>query len=193
MDEKPKVQKVVNNEVKIRKKSLRDKLGGVFFQESLGAAKKYVSDEIIFPGIRDILFDMVTRGFEFMLYGSTRKPIKGPGAAKSPYGNASYVPYNAVAKPTQAARTVNPGQTVSPSPANDIILTDRGEAEAVLETLVECVDVYGQVSRGDLFDAIGMTNQPTDYKWGWNDMSNAAIVRVRDGYLLRLPKEIALN
>lgn len=190
MDEKPKMQKIVNGTATKKKPSLKEKFMGVFFQESVDDLKKYIWSDIIIPAIRDLISDSVTKGSDFLLYGQSRRPSpKGRTYAT----NATYVPYNSVSTPTRAAQQVQPSINKTSIAPTDIILSDKGEAEAVLDVLIETVEYYGQASRGDMLDSCGMRTEHTDYKWGWKDLSTASVVRVRDGYLLKMPREIPLD
>ena len=77
---------------------------------------------------------------------------------------------------------------------DDIVLTTRGDAEAVLDAMNDIINQYGTVSVADLYD---LTNVPNDNfamnRYGWINISGATTVRVRDGYILKLPKAIPLN
>lgn len=57
----------------------------------------------------------------------------------------------------------------------------------------ELIDTYGLASVADLYDLVGKTCEYTDNNYGWNDIRSAAVVRVRDGYLLKLPRALPLN
>ena len=52
----------------------------------------------------------------------------------------------------------------------------------------ELIDTYGNVSVADLYDLVGKSSEYTDNKYGWTNLRNAEPVRVRDGYMLKLPK-----
>ena len=56
----------------------------------------------------------------------------------------------------------------------------------------ELIDMYGQVSVADLYDLVGKTCEHTDNKYGWTNIRNAEPVRVRDGYLLKMPKALPI-
>ena len=190
MDEKPKMKKIVSGTATKKRPSLKEKFVGVFFQESVDDLKKYIWSDIVIPAIRDLISDTVNRGSDFLLYGQSRRP--------SPKGRtfnttSGYVPYNAVSTPTRAAQQAQPSTQRNSIAPTDVVLSDKGEAEAVLDALIETVDYYGQASRGDLLDSCGMRTEHTDYKWGWKDLSTAAVVRIRDGYLIKMPREIPLD
>ena len=54
--------------------------------------------------------------------------------------------------------------------------------------LEETIDDYGFASVGDLYDIVGVTGSYTDNNYGWDDIRKARIDRVREGYVLRMPK-----
>jgi hypothetical protein len=76
---------------------------------------------------------------------------------------------------------------------DDIILSSRGEAEEVLSQLVDMTLDYGQATVADLYDLVGITSEYTDRDWGWENLSSASVSRVRDGYMLNLPRTILLK
>ena len=57
----------------------------------------------------------------------------------------------------------------------------------------EMISVYGIVSVADLYDLIGVTGNYTDNKYGWTDIRSASVVRVRDGYIVKMPKAMPLD
>ena len=52
----------------------------------------------------------------------------------------------------------------------------------------DLIESYGAVSVADLYDLVGILGSPNDNKWGWANIRTAEPIRVRDGYLLKLPK-----
>ena len=76
---------------------------------------------------------------------------------------------------------------------SDIIIENRGEAEDVLSRMDELIDQYGLVSVADLYDLVGINGNYTDNKYGWFNIRTASVVRVRDGYMIKLPKAVPLN
>ena len=74
-----------------------------------------------------------------------------------------------------------------------IILESRAEAEEVLDRLDEMIEEFGMASVLNLYDLIGVTAPFTADKYGWTDIRNATAVRVRDGYLLKLPRVMPLD
>lgn len=58
----------------------------------------------------------------------------------------------------------------------------------------EIIAQYGVVSIGDLYDLanVSMDNFAAN-KYGWTDIRGCKSVRVRDGYILKLPRALPLN
>ena len=57
----------------------------------------------------------------------------------------------------------------------------------------ELIDTYDVVSVADLYDLVGKSCNYTDNKYGWTNIRNAEPIRVRDGYLLKMPKAGPIN
>ncbi len=73
------------------------------------------------------------------------------------------------------------------------IFASRMDAEEVLTTLEDMIDQYGSACVSDLYDACGQTTSNYQLnKFGWTSLATASVVRVRDGYMLKLPKATAL-
>ena len=67
------------------------------------------------------------------------------------------------------------------------------EAEKVLQSMDDLIDTYGIVSVADYYDLVDVTSQYTDNHYGWTDIRNARVVRVSDGYMIKLPKALPIN
>ena len=72
-------------------------------------------------------------------------------------------------------------------------MSNRGEAQDVLDRMDELMDTYGLVRVADLYDLVGITGNYTDNKYGWTNIRNAEIVRVRDGYMIKMPRAVPID
>lgn len=179
-----KVQKVVTGKAKVKKKGELSKFKDIFISEDITNVKSYVFLDILVPAIKKAVSDIVRDGVDMILYGET-------GKSKS-RSNGSYVSYRDYSKRNSSDRfsSDRPRRGYN---LDDIILDSRGEAETVLEQMDALIDTYGIVSVADLFDLVGITGEYTDNKYGWTNIRNAEPVRVRDGYMLRLPKPMPID
>lgn len=184
-DDKKKVEKVVKGVVKVKKKNELRKFADIFVAEDAGSVGSYIFMEVLVPAIKKAISDIVTDGIDMILYGSPRKHGKGSGVA-----NVSYRSF--YDKRDDRHRDDNP-RTRTGYNYDDIVLESIGEANEVIDQMGALIETYGMVSVADLYDLVGKSCNYTDNKYGWTNISNAEAIRVRDGYLLKLPKAAPLK
>lgn len=180
-----KVEKVVSGSVKSRKKSEIQKFADVFIQEDAQKVKSYILMDVLVPAIKKAISDIVTNGIDMILYGETGRTKKN--------GTASKISYRSYYDNRDDRRDYGSSRTQTGYNYNNVILDNRGEAEEVLSRMDELIATYGLVSVADFYDLVGITGSYTDNKYGWTDIRNASVVRVRDGYTIKLPRALPLN
>ena len=185
-DEQKKLEKVVSGTVKTRSKSLSRRFADTFFNEDKESIKEYLITDVLVPAVKNTIIDLITQGINLIFYGETRKT-----ASSSILG--SKTSYNRMFGNNQSASRHPLGRTVKD--IGDIVLDSKGEAERVIDILNDLVMQYGQATVGDLFDLLGETipGDFTSRDWGWTNLQGAKTVRVRDGYLIDLPKCVSLK
>ena len=184
-DERQKIEKVVKGTVKTKKKNEIRKLTDVFISEDVHSVKSYILMDVLVPAIKDAIEDIVTNGIRMVLRGET-SARKSSTASKVSY--RSY--YDSKRDDDRFARDSRAALRYS---YDDIILESRGEAEDVITRMEEIIETYGFVRVADLYDLVGITGDYTDNKYGWKNIRTAEPVRVRDGYMLKLPRALPLN
>lgn len=177
--ERKKVEKVVTGKVKTKKKSEVSKFKDVFISEDVSNVKSYIVMDVLIPAAKKAISDIVRDGIDMILYGDTHRRSNSSGA--------SYVSYRSYSDRDRRNDRPSSRSRVGYN-YDDIILETRGEAEDVLDRMSELIDTYDVVSVADLYDLVGKSCNYTDNKYGWTNIRNAEPIRVRDGYLLKLPK-----
>lgn len=173
------VEKVVSGSVKSKKKNGLQKITNVFVPDDV---KSYIFEDIVVPAVKDIILDAV-RAF-LGVSGNSR------GGRSSTSSKISYRKYY---DNLDRRDSGNVSRTRTGYDYDDIILESRGEAEDVLERMDELIATYQVVSVADFYDLVGVSGNYTDNKYGWTDIRNASVIRVRDGYMIKLPKALPLN
>lgn len=179
-----KIEKVITGNVKTKKKSDMHKLSDVFGGKDGAEVKEYLLSDVLVPGIKKIVWEIVTGAFDMILFG-------GNGHARK-NTNAGYVSYNNYSNRREPSREVRP-QARTRYSYDDLVLETRGDAEDVMDRMAEAIQDYGMVTVADMYDAVGLSCNYTDNKYGWRDLRDAQIVRVRDGYMLKMPPAHPLN
>lgn len=183
-DEK-RIEKVVKGTVKTKKRSKFAKFTEEFISEDAKNVKSYVFGEVLIPAIKKAISDIVTDGIDIILYGESRRGKSGRSTADR-ISYRSY--YDRDTRPIRDRMPTNYGYSY-----DDIILSSRGEAEEVLTRMDELMETYGLVRVADLYDLVGLTGNYTDNKYGWTNIRNAEIMRVRDGYMIKMPRAIPID
>lgn len=180
--EKKKVEKVVNSKVKVKKKSEISKFADVFISEDASNVKSYIFMDVLVPAIKKAISDIVTDGIDMILYGET-----GRNKKRSNSNNSTYVSYNRYSDRRDERRETS-YRTATRYDFADVTFDTKRDAEDVLERMEELLDTYGMVTVGDFNDLIGITGEFTDQRYGWTSLRTTDIIRVRDGYKLKLPR-----
>ena len=173
---------------KTKKKSEVKKLADVFIAEDVTSVKDYVINDVLIPAAKKAISDIITNGIDMILYGEARgRDRRGSGS------KVSYTKYYDRERDRDYDRSRSRTTRRSVYDYDDIILDTRGEAEEVLNRMDDLIDAYDIVSVADLYDLVGIQGNYTDNKYGWTNLRNATVQRVRDGYLLKLPKALPLD
>ncbi len=182
-----KIEKVVTGVVKTKKKSKFSQAMDNFISEDAKNVKSYVFGEVLIPAIKKAISDIVTDGIDIILYGETR--------GKNRRSTADRVSYRSYYDDRGGRNRMNERQAIMAGSYSydDIILSTRGEAEDVLSRMDELIETYGLVRVADLYDLVGITGNYTDNKYGWMNIRNAEIIRVRDGYMIKMPRAVPID
>lgn len=180
------VDKAIVSGARVRKKSEARKLVDVFIPEDVEKVKSHIIFDVLIPSAKKAVYDMVTNGIEMILYGES-------GAGTHSSGTSSKISYRQFYDDRSERRTESPRRLNSVMDYEDIVVDHRGEAESILERLDELVSMYGMASVADMYDLVGITAPYTANKYGWTDIRNAKVVRIQDGYAIKMPRVRPLN
>lgn len=181
----PRVAKATTGKVVVRKKSNMSKFRDSMISEEAGNIKNYVVMDVLIPAFKKAISDIVKNGIEMLLYGSTGDPDKRRQSSGVSYRDYYDKDRNRSGRYDNRSRI---GYDM-----DEAVVATRAEAENVLNTLDDALDRYGMVSVADLYDCLGITPKYTDCKYGWTNLRNAGIERVRDGYLIHLPRPVPIG
>jgi len=197
------VEKVVVGSVKKQKRSFGKKMAEIFLEDSTQSVGSYMVHDVLIPAGKSLICDIVGWGgfAEMLLFGDKRSG-RGISSIRRDSGR-TIINYNGACSSRIPIRgdnrdPVNRQRDISHTGRarhdfDEIVLETRGEAEDVLTILVDLTVDYGMATVADLYDAVGITPQFTDNKYGWTDLRSASVSRVRSGYLLNLPRPLPLE
>ena len=174
-EENKKVLNVVSGGVRKRKKN---RIADIFISEDAANVKSYVFMDVLVPAIKKADSDIVRDGIDMILYGETHR--------SSSSKKTSYVSYRDYSSSSRRDDRRDTRRSIYHY--DELIFDTRGDADFVLDQMYEILEAYDIVSVADLYDLAGESCEHTANRYGWTNLRNAEVVRVRDGYVIKLPK-----
>lgn len=184
---KPAIKPVVSGKTQTKKNEVR-KFMRDFFAEDWASIKAFIKSDILIPAAKRTFYDVVEGSLSKSLFGSQGG---GSRSGRSTADKVSYRDYTASSR--NRSDNYRSG-TRSVLDYDDIIFDSRGDAEAVLTTMIDIIDQYEEVSVAALYELANIKNAPhTANKYGWDNLSRAYVDRNRDGYVIKLPRAMPLG
>ena len=187
--EEKRVEKVVQGKVKVKKKNEVRKFADVFVAEDAHNVKEYLLMEVAIPAIKNTIIDLITNGVTMLFNGET-----GTKTRKRSGDYVSYRDYSS--RDRDRDRRDRGGASVRGRfDLDDLVFGSRADADATLEQMEDMIDRYGWATVLDLYESadLGGSAPWTANKYGWTSLRSADVVKVRDGYVIKLPKAMPLD
>lgn len=179
----------------VNKRNFMSRVSHHLFKNSEGAGG-YVVKEVIFPTMKDGLFNALTTFASMMFYGDDRV-----SSSRSRRSRNEWTDYNRPSRTTMRAsyseprggrgsvrggRRDYPGEDIIDVP--EYLLETRDDANIVISQLQNDIDRFGQASIADYLDYVGGENSNyINNIYGWLDLHTARPRAVRGGYIIDLP------
>lgn len=182
--ERKKLEKVVTGDVVVKKKSGMRKLTDVFISEDASNVKSYIVSDVLVPTIKNLFCDIIKDSADIIFGGGTSSRRKNTLSS-------NYVSYDRFSDRRDDRRRSE--YKSNGFEYDDIVLKSKGDAEEVLMQLDGLIETYGHATVADLYDLVGKSGPYTLQRYGWTSLHNARSERVRDGYLLKLPRACVIE
>lgn len=174
-------------------KSLGEKFIDTFMSETVEDVKSWLMIDVIIPGIKNTILDML--GMMFFGGGDYSR-----GRSHSSGYSRERVSYDSYYSSGRRESRGRDRDRRDDGPRRDgkidyrnIIFRDRRSAEALVDELHRRIEDYNQVSIAEMFDLMEVTGKYTDNNWGWTRKSDIGIRRVSSGYLIDVAEAEALE
>lgn len=179
-----KVEKVVTGKVVNKKKSFCKQMKENILGEDIKEVSSYVFWDTLIPALKSTIVDMLTGGIEMFFYG--RRTSKSSRDKRT-----SFVSYNSMYDKSPSRKETSSSRNTGSF--DDLVFETYTDADTVLGHLVDLVEEYDMVTVADLYDLVGKPGNFTDNKYGWMNLSSAKVIRVRNGYVIDLPRPILID
>lgn len=179
--EERKIEKVVSGTVTTKKKSGVSKFTDVFISEDANNVKSYIVSDVLIPALKKLFSDIVKDGIDMILYGSANRSRSSNGV------KVSYRSYSDDRKSYDAPAVRNRLDF------DEIVYPDKGTAERVLQEMEYVLDRYRVVTVADMYDMSGLVQPHTSNRYGWTSLRTAETMRVKEGYVIKLPRAVPID
>ena len=190
IQEKKKLKPLVKKgNVAKKKRTTFDKFKDAFLGESENLGD-YIKYDVLVPAFRDTVSDM---GFGVIerLFGNGRSRHNNGSRVVRDKGR-SYVSYNTSNDRRNGRdrdgdrRDVDRG-TRARHDFENIVFTNKWEAEEVLAHLVDLTIEYGDASVRSFYELSNIEAEYTDDRYGWTNLRDAYVDRTRNGHVIVFP------
>lgn len=182
-----------NNETTTNAKPL--KLRGAVKHKKSGGLASEVRDvfnnqftTMMIPAVMRLIYDFLEGALRMMILGDNRGYSGRPRSYNRQYRIGSSAPtYRRAA----SYRPQRQRRVVQETPYEDVIFTNRKDAEDAWHAMMDITDEYGWVTVGHLYSMVGERENFSHHRWGWTDVSSCGIVRADGGgFIIDLPNPV---
>ena len=181
------IKPVVTGAVQVQRPATR-RFFDFLFAESPKVLARKIGRDLVVPRLKAGFEAAANEFLAGMLWGdSINRPMSNMVKGTVLRGGA--MNYNAISSQpmgmTQARQA-----TVGRSSGNyqDLILPSQQAAEILLANMYDLLNQYRVVAVADLYELAEQTPAPSDNAYGWTTLDGARISKVREGFLLELPR-----
>lgn len=184
-----KFSSVVSKPAELKKKGGFGKLKGLLISEDAKDVKGYILGDVIIPTIKKMISEAASSAIDILLFGETRRRN---GSSSTPGSRVSYRKYYDDRDYRDSRDRRRDRYEVFDY--DNLEFDNKGDAEMVLDSLIEVIEQYKMATVGDAYDFAGVsTNSYMVNRYGWSDLSSARIVRDRDHYYIDFPKPMPID
>lgn len=176
------VKKVTTGKTRIKKKNGLIKFADSMISEDAANVKSYILMDVLLPAIKKAVVDIVTDGVNMILYGET--------SVSSRKSSGSKVSYRKFYEDDRRDSRLEQKRRYD---YDEVVFDSRRDAEEVLASMEDLVDRYKVVSIMDFYELADQKSVYTDRYYGWTNLRSAEVIRVRDGYTIKLPKPLPID
>lgn len=185
---KKKFDKVVSGKVTLKEQNDIQKIANDFLAEDLKTVKDRIIAEYLIPMLKNGLCSIFNSAISIALWGDDRSRSSSTNYSSSSRQRNSYDRYYQDGQSSRPGTSGRPARTLQ-----NLDFEMRCDADDTLNEMYEALRKYKQVSVGDLWDMMGVSNESTDYNYGWYNLEGAYIKGIPGGYRLVLPRPIPLR
>lgn len=182
---KKKFDKIVKGKVTLKEQNDIQKIANDFLAEDLKTVKDRIIADYLIPMLKNGLCSIFNSAINIALWGDDRSRSSSANSSRQ---RNSYDRYYQDGQNNRPGMPGRPARTLQ-----NLDFEVRCDAEDTLNEMYDALRQYKQVSVGDLWDMMGVSNESTDYNYGWYNLEGSYVKGIPGGYRLVLPRPIPLR
>lgn len=193
--EREKVKPIIDRDkIVSTKKPLGKKFAEIFITDDVADIKTWLIKDVIIPGIQDTVLDMLSMMFRGESYsrGRSRTDRRDRYDDRTSY-TSYYRSSNDGRDRNSRRRRDDRYESDDRVDFRNIVLSERAEAERLIDELRRRITDEGSVSIAELLELMGAQSRYTDANWGWDDERDIKIRRISSGFLIEVCEPRYLN
>lgn len=180
------IKPVVSGAVQVPRPATR-RFFDFLFAESPKALGRKIGKDVVVPRVKAGFEEAINSFLSGMLWGdSANRPMGNMIQRTMLRGGGTN--YNQMSDPHNISHARQANVQQSSGNYQDLVVPTQQMSEVLLANLYELLNQYRVVAVADLYELAGITPQISDNSYGWVSLDGARISKVRDGYLLELPR-----
>lgn len=187
--ERTKPEPIVKKEDIIRtKESVGKRILKTFIKNDVQDIKTYILQDVILPGIRDGLLDMV-----LAFFGEKNRRSSGYN-----YNGGNVFNYRGCYPDNRASSNNSSNQNNNNRDGKirwqDVVIRDSRVASDVVEAMRDRIREFGEASVADLLHYLNVDSDYMDEQWGWTSENDIGMKRAGyEGFVIDAARERPLN
>ena len=186
VEPREKIEKVITGKVVRRKPPFYKRIARSMVADDVENVGEFVVTDVLIPAIKNLMFDIITKGSARTLYGSggsaSRTHTSSSGVSTIKRSN-----YSGMSNSEPSGRSLD-RESRALHNFDPIELETRDQAVLAIEELRVLIGRFNRASVADLYDLLGVSSGFPDRQWGWTNLDEAGVRQVRGGWLLNLPR-----
>lgn len=183
---KSKLNPVVKTEDIVSKNRTVDNLSKSFIKEDIRDIGNYVLFDLIIPGVKDTILNMLEMAF----FGSSSRNRRNGNRS---YNAPSYYNYSSASRYNTSYYNNGRAREARRMDYKNIILRNKMDADEVVRRLHERIRESGAASISDLYELMGMDSNWNDHQFGWVEERDIGVRHVSNGWLIDVSDAYSLN
>lgn len=189
---RPKIEPVGEGAVLVKRPASR-RFKDFIMQESPKVVVNRIGRDLLWPQAKSAVEESIKAFVHAMFWGGGQAPPAGQivrgtvlRSQSQSYSNIPVSGYNPMSTAMQS-NVSRPGGAYQ-----DVVFPTAEQAERCLASMFDLVSRYHVVTVADLYEAAQLPTQISDKNFGWTDLTGSRISRVKEGFLLELPRPVII-